>query len=161
MAFTWDMYNRLKRYIDSLIGTPADTDVSTDIAAIKTVVDGLVIRPTYTVAYATTTETTYQNALSVTGSGVLYFLWGNVANGVTDTIQVKLTIDGTAWTETTADAHTNPRALMPTTRTQLAFHGSDNTPFYLGIQFSTSLLVQFKSGGGGNTNCGVQYGLDS
>ena len=109
----------------------------------------------------TTTETTYQTLLDVTGSGKLYNLV--ISDLAADkAATVKVTIDGNAHELATASTHDTAQGLVfntdPTSSSVFAL--STTIPgSSLGIDFQDGLKIEYKTASAGTARAKAIYGV--
>jgi len=138
-----------------------------DAIKLKTDIIPQKVRGSLKYAFATTTSAELIELLNVTGQGSLFHLGIFCTNGG-DTIELKLTVDGTAWDVTTHTGDTVRQMVFPY---PLSFNGrllikSVSPDVYgsvISIDFDTSLLVEFRRSAGAvsTVNCSCFYILDN
>lgn len=173
--------------IDTVVDTIRSTDVvnieadiaaiDADIVTIDTVVDAIKaktdatpqkVRGQIISAYSAGVYDNYEDVCNVTGQGKIYLIAINVTTG-TDTISVKLTLDGKVFVEVTHTGDTANHFLFPSLSTIASanigltkIEDTGQFPPLFNLSFENTLLLQHKRSAGttSGTTCKILYILD-
>jgi len=154
--------------IDTEVDTIRSTDIpATDalITAVDTVVDSIkiktdampqTIRGVFTTVRQTTASGALVTLINLTGQGKLVLLTIACVNAG-DTVEVKITLNGSSWSVVTHTGDTTDQTVIMKSSTETGnrlflLPTPMTEPRIFDLEFSTSLLVEFRRSAGANDN---------